>query len=162
MKINDKYQKTLNLENRIRSSGYNVISIWNCENSGLSSKRFQRKFIAYPHYIVYDFEALLKKRNLGSTSDLMIDCSNIPVSVAINDSLTKDSIFIENRDPEVLIKEFVNELTYRQEIISEHVWKMYPMLDEESLPSQVRERWMNWVNQVPYWHSAAENMTLTW
>ena len=26
---------------------------------------------------------------------------------------------------------------------------MYPMLDKESLPKQIRERWINWANQVP-------------
>ena len=83
--------------------------------------RFQRKFIPYPHGIVYDFEALLKERNLGLTSDLVIDCSHISISVTINDSLTKDPIFIENSDPETLIKAFMEEVTHRQKIISEEV-----------------------------------------
>ena len=52
----------------------------------------------------------------------------------INDSLTKETIFIENKNPEVLIEEFVKELTRRQELISKAFWKMYPMVDEESLP----------------------------
>ena len=75
--------------------------------------------------------------------------THIPISIAINDSLTNEPIFIENCDPERLIEEFVAELTHRQEIISREVWNRYPMLDESSLPKQVRERWMNWVNQVP-------------
>ena len=64
---------------------------------------------------------LYSGKNLAQTSDLMIDCSHIPISVAINDSLAKEPVFIENRDPEQLIEEFVEELTRRQEIISKEV-----------------------------------------
>ena len=70
----------------------------------------------------------------------MIDCSHILIRVAINDSLTKKPIFIENKHSEVLIKEFMKELTRSQEVISEKVWKMYPIVDEESLPEQVQLR----------------------
>ena len=78
--------------------------------------------------------------NLDLTFDLLIDCSHIPVSVAINDSLTNEPIFIENRDPERLIKEFVVELNHGQEIILREVWNRYPMVDESSLPKQVRRK----------------------
>ena len=71
------------------------------------------------------------------------------VSIAIDNSLTKEPVFIENRDPEALIKEFVEELTHRREIILREVWDKYLMIDESSLPKQVQERWMNWINQVP-------------
>ena len=73
----------------------------------------------------------------------MIDCSHIPISVAINDSLR------ENSDPEALIEAFVKELTHRQEIISKEVWKIYPVVDESSLPKRVQETCTRWVNQVP-------------
>ena len=43
----------------------------------------------------------------------------------------------------------MEDLTYRQELISKKVWEMYSMLDEESLLKQVRKKWINWVNQVP-------------
>ena len=69
----------------MQSLGHNVISIWECENPELSNISFQREFIPYIHYIVYDFEAVLRKRNLAKTLDLMIDCSHIPVSIAVND-----------------------------------------------------------------------------
>ena len=94
----ERYQKILDLENRIRSSGYNVVSVWECENPepalrqltpGPNSK-LGKKFFPYPHFIVYDFEALLRKRNWHRTQDLTIDCSHIPVSVTINDSLTQE------------------------------------------------------------------------
>ena len=80
---------------------------------------------------------------------LMTDCSHIPISVAINDSLTKKLIFLHNRDLVWVIEEFVAELVRQQEIIFDKVVKMYPMVDEDSLPSQVRSAWSNWVSQVP-------------
>ena len=71
------------------------------------------------------------------------------ISIAINASLTKEPIFIGNKDPKVLIEEIMKELTRRQELISEEVWKMYLIVDEESLLERVQGRWINWVNQVP-------------
>ena len=112
--------------------GYNLVSVWECENPEVSNRHLQKKFVPCPHYIVFDFEAVLRRLNIGLTLDLKIDCSHIPTSIAINDSLTNEPIFIENRDPERLIEEFVAELTRRQEIISREVWNRYPLLDESS------------------------------
>ena len=67
----------------------------------------------------------------------MIDCSHISISIAINDSLTKGPIVIENGDPKVLIEEFVKGRIRRQEIISGAVWKTYLMEDVDSLPEGV-------------------------
>ena len=134
---NDKYCKTINLKYRIRSSGYNVVSVWECESPEHSNKAFQQEFILYPHHILYDFKAVLRERNPAQTSDLMVNCFHIPVSFAINDSLTKEPVFIENQDHERLIEEFVEELTHWQEIISKEVWDKYPMIDESSLRKQV-------------------------
>ena len=125
-----------------------MISVWECDNPEVSRKHLQRKFVPYPHYIVFDFEAVFKERNLDLTSDLTIDCSHIPVSIAINDSLTNEPIFIVNQESERLIEEFVAELISRQGIILRQVWNNHPMVDEESLPKRVQKRWINWVNQV--------------
>ena len=111
--------------------------------------------------MTYDFEAWLRKRTLGLTIDQMIDCSHFPVSIATNDSLTKELIFIENRDAKHLIKESVTKLTHRQETISGEVWNRYPMVDESSLPGQVVQRWTNWANQASVFGFNSENMILT-
>ena len=71
------------------------------------------------------------------TSDLIIDSSHIQISVAIDDSLTHKLIFLHSQDLEQLIEEFIAELVRSQKIIFDEVTKMYPMVDEDSLPSQV-------------------------
>ena len=91
----------------------------------------------------------------------MIDCSHIPLSIAITDSLTKDPIFIEGSDPEALIEAFMKELTFRQEIVSNEVWKMYPMVEMEKLPERVQETWAGWVNLVPVVGFNSENYELS-
>ena len=84
----DKYQKTLNLKARIQSLGCDVVSVWEYEDPELSNSKSEKKSVPYPHFIVYDFEAILRLRNWHSTQDLMIDCSHIPINIMINDSLT--------------------------------------------------------------------------
>ena len=144
-----KYQRTIERDNFIRSLGHNVISVWECENPKLSRRFLKREFIPYPNFIVFDFEAILNKLDLLQTSDLTINSQHIPVSVAINDNLTNEPIFLEDSDPEALIQEFLEEILRRQELIFKEVWRLYPMRDEESIPKSVRRRWGEWVAQVP-------------
>ena len=144
-----KYQRTIERDNFIKSLGHNVISVWECENPKLSKRFLKREFIPYPNFIVFDFEAILKKLDLHQTSDLTINSQHIPVSVAINDNLTNEPIFLEDSDPEALIQEFLEEIQRRQELISKEVWRLYPMRDGESIPKSVRRRWGEWVAQVP-------------
>ena len=125
------------------------MNVIKCQTPELSKKNLGMKFVPYPYFIVYDFEALLKKLKIAQTSDLSIDSSHIPVSIAINDNLSNNPTFIENSHTETLIKSFKEELTRRQKVISEGVWETYPMIDKESLPKQVQCRWTQWIEQVP-------------
>ena len=108
--VEQRYHRTINLENQIQSLGYNTVSVWECENPELAlrwlkpgpNSKLGKKFVPYPHYIVYDFEAVLRLRNWHETQDTMINCSHIPISVTINDSLTNKPVFIENPNPEQL------------------------------------------------------------
>ena len=62
-----------------------MVSVWECSHPELSTKQLNREFVLYPHYILYDFEAVLAKKDLSVTSDLTINSSHIPISVAINE-----------------------------------------------------------------------------
>ena len=89
------------------------------------------------------------KKDLRVTSDLTINSSHIPTSVAINDSVTRESIFLHNQNLELLIKEFIAEFVRWQEINFDKVLKMHSMVNEDSLPSRVRFPWFKWIRQVP-------------
>ena len=87
--------------------------------------RFKKEFRPYPYFIVFDFEALCKKIHDPQTEELTITAKHIPVSVAINDNLTKKPSFIVDKDPGNLVKRFVEDLQERQGIIVEKVKALY-------------------------------------
>ena len=115
--------------------------------------RFKKEFRPYPYFIVYDFEAILEKMNEPQTEELNITSRHVPVSVAINDNLTNEPVFIVDQDPENLIKSFVEDLKERQKKIAEEVNSLYPLPkstdDRVNLPKNVRNLWKTWVEQVP-------------
>ena len=117
---NDKYHRTMAIENQFRGLGYNVVSVWESSHP----------------------------EGLSLTSDLMINRSHILISVAINDRLTQELIFLHNQDPEQFIKEFIARVRWK-EIVFDKVVKIYLMVDEYSLPSRVLSTWTNWLSQVP-------------
>ena len=46
-----------------KKRGYNVVSVWECEKPPKKKQFFNVEFTPYPHYIVFDFEALLEVLN---------------------------------------------------------------------------------------------------
>ena len=68
-----RYTKTIELEKRMKEQGFNLISVWECEKPELQKKRiFKKRFIPYPDFIVYDFEASQEKVNTKQTEELAI------------------------------------------------------------------------------------------
>ena len=102
-----KYLRTLERDNFIRGRGYNVVSVWECQSPELSRCYLRKEFIPYPYLIVFDFEALLRRFQSTQTQDLTINFFHIPVSVAINDNLMNEPIFLEDRDLKALVQSFV-------------------------------------------------------
>ena len=137
----------------MKEQGFKLISVWECEKPELKKMRFKKEFRPYPYFIVYDFEALHKKMNEPQTEELTITSRHVPVSVAINDNLTNEPVFIVDEDPENLIKSFVEDLKERQRKIAEEVDSLYPLPESDEdgayLPDEVRNLWETWVNQVP-------------
>ena len=130
------YSKTLKQEERIKQLGYKVVSVWGCEKPEVCNRRLEKEFIPYPYFIVYDFEAILKRLDLKQTSDLTIDSLHVPVSVAINDNLSEKASFIESSDPKRLVELFVEDLSNRRERIVEKVKTLYPIVDEIEFTNQ--------------------------
>ena len=105
-----RYAKTIELEKKMKEQGFKIVSVWECEKPELKKKRFCKKFRPYPYFIVYDFEAICQKIKEKQTDELTITAKHIPVSVAINDNLTKKPSFIVEEDPKKLAERFVVEL----------------------------------------------------
>ena len=155
----------------MKEQGFKIVSVWECEKPELKKKRFCKKFRPYPYFIVYDFEAICQKINEKQTDELEITAKHIPVSVAINDNLTKKPSFIVEEDPKKLIKKFVKELLKRARQIEETVWLSNPVLgvykkfneDDQGeqyggylinearvkLSKETAKSYVNWVKQVP-------------
>ena len=151
-----RYHRMMAIENQIHWLGYDVVLVWECSHPELSTKELGGEFIPYPHYTIYDFEVVLAKKDLSVISDLMINSSHIPISVVINDSLTQVLVFFHNQDQEWL-KEFIAELVRWEKIIFNEVTRMYPMIDEGSLPLRVRSTWSIRSAKFPYSDSTAES-----
>ena len=166
-----RYAKTIELEKKMKEQGFKIVSVWECEKPELKKKRFCKKFRPYPYFIVYDFEVISKKINEKQTDELTITAKHIPVSVAINDNLTKKPSFIVEEDPKKLNKKFEGELLKRASEIEEKVGcsnyvlgvrrKMNEydkgeqyggyLINEERvrLPKETAKSCVNWVKQVP-------------
>ena len=166
-----RYAKTIELEKKMKEQGFKIVSIWECEKPELKKKRFCKKFRPYPYFIVYDFEAICHKINEKQTDELEITAKHIPVSVAINDNLTKKPSFIVEEDPKKLNKKFVVELLKRARQIEEKVGSANYVLgvrrkmneDDQGeqyggylineamvkLSKETAKSYVNWVKQVP-------------
>ena len=149
----ERYTKTIDLEKKMKEQEFNLISVWECEKPELKKMRFKKEFRPYPYFIVYDFEAILEKMNEHQTEELNITSRHVPVSVAINDNLTNEPVFIVAQDPENLVKRFVEALKEKQKKIAEEVYSLYSLPkstdDRVNLPKNVRNLWKTWVEQVP-------------
>ena len=166
-----RYAKTIELEKKMKEQGFKIVSVWECEKPELKKKRFCKKFRPYPYFIVHDFEAICQKINEKQTDELTITAKHIPVSVAINDNLTKKPSFIVEEDPKKLAERFVVELLKRAREIEETVWLSNPVLgvrrnmneDDKGdqyggysinearvkLSKETAKSYVNWVKQVP-------------
>ena len=161
----ERYAKTIDLQERMEDQGFKIVSVWECEKPELKKTRFKKEFRPYPYFIVYDFEAILEKMNEAQTEELTITSRHVPVSVAIDDNLTNEPSFIVHKYPEYLVYFFMSDLMERQEKIADEVRSWYPWpesgtIDESDeseklikaevhLPKKVKNLWKTWVNQVP-------------
>ena len=87
----------------------------------------------------------------SQTEELTITSRHVPLSVAINDNLTNEPVFIVDQDPGNLINSFIEDLQDRQRKIAEMVECLYPQPESDDDGGEKKENpiWRNWVNQVP-------------
>ena len=149
-----RYKDTRQIDRLIKNNGwgtkYNLVSTWKCEEPILKKVRFEKEFAPYPHFIVYDFEAILAPLNDHPTDDPTYLSRHIPIRVAVHDTLSKEPVYLVDENPERFIERFLEVLTEKQEAIAIDVLKQHPYpSDFQMLPGEVKEQWRQWVNQVP-------------
>ena len=109
----------------------------------------KKEFTPYPHFTVHDFEAMIAPLNEHPTDDLTHLSRNIPISVAVHDTLSKEPAYLVNENPKRLIELLIEVLTEKQETIAADILKQHPYpSDFHMLLGDVKEQWSQWVNQV--------------
>ena len=73
-KIQQKRYEDMKIDWHFENNGwdtkYNLVSTWECEELILKKVRLEKEFMPYPHFIVYDFDAILAPLNEHPTDDL--------------------------------------------------------------------------------------------
>ena len=124
--------------------------VWECGKPYRKSVKFEKEFRQYPHFIVHHWEAIQKPLNEQPTDDLTYIAKHVPVSVAIRDTLSGESVYLVDKDPEKLVEKFMDVLSKKRDAIVKDVEAKYPYpSDFVMLSKEVKKNWKEWVNQVP-------------
>ena len=88
--------------------------------------------------------------HLTNTDDQTYLSRYIPISVAVHDTLSKEPVYLVDKNPKRLIKRFIEVLAEKQEAIAADALRQHPYpSDFQMLPGEVQKQWRQWVNQVP-------------
>ena len=164
--VEELYQATKRRTAHLRKVGYKVIECWSCQwrvpggadTHGEELPKPETK--AYPHAILYDFEAYGDgNQRKEPTKFLKIESEHIPVSVSIGDTLetviTQDGkkvpkvTHICERNPKVLVQKFMQELGRRERNIRKQVRAEFMPADVSLIPKDQRKKIEEWCDQVP-------------
>ena len=102
------------------------MSTWQCEEPILKKILLEKKFTPYSRFIVYDFEAILALLNEHPTDDLIYLSRHVPISVAVRGTLSKEPVYLVEKNPKHLIKRFIEILTGKQELMAEDGLNEHP------------------------------------
>ena len=154
--VEELYQATKRRTAHLRKVGYKVIECWSCqwlvpggaEKHGEELPKPGTK--AYPHAILYDFEAYGDgNQRKEPTKHLTIESKHIPVSVSIGDTLEREPTHICERNPRVLVQKFMKELGRREKNIRAKVREEFMPPDVKLIPKDQRKKIEEWCDQVP-------------
>ena len=148
----EPYKKTLEVGQKIRDAGYNLVVMWQCDAPKICKtiKIPDIETQQYPHAIVFDFESYLDKTKCYSaTKDLIFENKHTPISVSIGDTFDSTPTHIVSEDPKDLVTKFVNEINRRAEYLRDDVRKKYIPEDFDMLPKKIQRTINEWCNQIP-------------
>ena len=139
------------------------MSTWKCEELIFRKVRLEKEFTPYPQFIVYDFEAILAPLNEHRTDNLTYLSRHIPISIAVHDTLSKEPVYLVDKNPKLLIKQFIEVLTRKQEAIAADALKQHPYSsDFQMLPGEVQKNGGNGLIKFLRLILTVVNMTLIW
>ena len=154
--VEELYQATKRRTAHLRKVGYKVIECWSCQwlVPGGADKHGEElpkpRTKAYPHAILYDFEAYGDgNQRKEPTKHLTIESKHIPVSVSIGDTLEREPTHICERNPKVLVQKFMQELGRREKNIRKRVRAEHMPADVNLIPKDQRKKIEEWCDQVP-------------
>ena len=101
---------------------YNLVSTWECKEPILKILRLE----------------ILATLNEHPTDEQTYLSTHIPISVAVHDTLSKEPVYLVDKNPKRLIKRFIEVLTEKQEAMAVDALKQHPYpLDFQMLPKTV-------------------------
>ena len=125
-----------------------MVVVWEHEVPNPPKIQFDHQFHPYPGFIVYDFEARMKKVGEQKTQFYEVCAEHVPISVAISDSVTNEPVYLVDPEPKSLVARFLQVLVEKREAILAKVTKELPRpCDFDRLSST--EKWVKWEQQVP-------------
>ena len=149
--LEERFKETTERTAEQRKEGYTVIEAWECEVEwikGIEEQKEETK--SYPHVCFYDFEAYGDDKNRKKlTPMLKLENEHVPISVSIGDTWEREPTHICERDPEELVRKFVEELERRGKHLRDQVREEFVPEDVQLLPRKQREQINEWCNQVP-------------
>ena len=73
----------------------------------------------------------------------------MPIRVAVHDKLSKEPVYLVDKNPKRLIKRFIEVVIENQEAIAEESLRQHPYPSEfQMLPYELQRQQRQWVNQV--------------
>ena len=82
-----------------------------------------KKSLRLIFFRVYDFEILLAPLNEHPLDELTYLSRHIPITVAAHDTMSKEPVYLVDKNPRRLIKRFIRTLTEKHEAIAADVLK---------------------------------------
>ena len=139
-------ESTLEIDAAIAEKHLMVV-VWEHEVPNPPKIQFDHQFHPHPGFIVYDFEARMKKVGERRTEFYEVCAEHVPISVAISDNVTNEPVFLVDRDPKSLVARFLQVLLEKREAILAKVTKeLSRPCDFDRLSN--KEKWVKWEQQV--------------
>ena len=67
--------------------------------------------------------------NEHRTEDLTYLSRHIPISITVHDTLSKEPVYLVDKNPKRLIKRFIEDLTEKQEAMDADALKQHPFIE---------------------------------